>query len=202
MVFALLWQLPPGFSQTFYFWFFLIGSIFFYLAYTVYATPWVALGYEMTPDYNERTRLMGFANWIGQIAWVAAPWFYMIMENKRFFDDPVEGARTLAIFIGIFVAVVGLVPAIFCRERMGKAVQAEESDPTLTLCDSHYPLGYRPASGKRPGILLFAIGISDLWIGPSNFFCYGQTQWPRLLLWSTPSSPSGIGGSFSPSWDQ
>lgn len=132
LVFALLWQLPPGFSQTFYFWFFLIGSIFFYLAYTVYATPWVALGYEMTPDYNERTRLMGFANWIGQIAWVAAPWFYMIMENKRFFDDPVEGARTLAIFIGIFVAVVGLVPAIFCRERMGKAVQAEERDPTLT----------------------------------------------------------------------
>jgi len=59
LVFALLWQLPSGYSQHFYFWYFLIGANLFYLAYTVYATPWVALGYEMTPDYHERTRLMG-----------------------------------------------------------------------------------------------------------------------------------------------
>lgn len=121
LVFALLWQLPSGHSQTFYFWFFLAGSILFYLAYTVFATPWVALGYEMTPDYNERTRLMGTANFMGQIAWVLAPWFYWLMENKRFFDDSVSGAKGLAIAIGVFAALVGIVPAIVCRERMGKA---------------------------------------------------------------------------------
>lgn len=128
IIFALLWQLPPGHSQTFYFWFFLIGSLFFYLAYTVFATPWVALGYEMTPDYNERTRLMGVANWMGQIAWVAAPWFYWIMENKNFFDDSVSGARGLAIMIGVFAVSVGIIPAIFCRERMGKAEMAEKTE--------------------------------------------------------------------------
>lgn len=128
VLFAALWQLPEGHSERFYFWFFLIGSIFFYLAYTMFATPWVALGYEMTPDYNERTRLMGVANFIGQFAWVAAPWFYMIMENERLFDNSVAGARGLAIVIGIFVIFAGVVPAIFCRERMGKAV--EEIEPT------------------------------------------------------------------------
>jgi len=40
-----------------YFWYFMTMSIFFFLAYTVFATPFVALGYEMTPDYHERTRL-------------------------------------------------------------------------------------------------------------------------------------------------
>ncbi len=128
VIFAVLWQLPPGHSQTFYFWFFLIGSLFFYLAYTIFATPWVALGYEMTPDYNERTRLMGVANWMGQIAWVAAPWFYWIMENKNFFDDSVSGARGLAIMIGVFAVTVGIIPAIFCRERMGKAEKAKTSE--------------------------------------------------------------------------
>jgi glycoside/pentoside/hexuronide:cation symporter, GPH family len=123
ILFAALWQLPSGFSESFYFWYFLIGSIVFYLAYTVFATPWVALGYEMTPDYNERTRLMGTANFMGQFAWVAAPWFYWIMENKRLFEDPVAGARGLAIMIGVFVVVVGLVPAIFCRERMKKVAE-------------------------------------------------------------------------------
>ena len=55
LIFALLWQLPVGKSENYYFWYFLVGSLFFYLAYTIFATPWVALGYELTPDYHERT---------------------------------------------------------------------------------------------------------------------------------------------------
>lgn len=132
ILFAALWQLPAGHSEQFYFWFFLIGSIVFYMAYTVFATPWVALGYEMTPDYHERTRLMGVSNFMGQFAWVAAPWFYMIMENKRFFEDSVAGARSLAIFIGVFVMVVGVIPAWLCRERMKAVVESSETpnEPT------------------------------------------------------------------------
>src|SRR3989338_2113830 len=117
VVFALMWQIQPGHSEHYYFWFFLIAWTFFYVAYTVYAAPWVGLGYELTPDYHERTRLMGYSNWIGQFAWVIAPWFYKIMENKAWFPDSVAGARSLAIMVGVFVAVFGVVPAVFCRER-------------------------------------------------------------------------------------
>lgn len=117
LIFALMWQLPAGYSEMFYFWFFLAGSILFYLAYTIFATPWVALGYEMTPDYHERTRLMASQNFMGQFAWISLPWFYAIMENDRFFSDSVEGARVLAIIIGVFVAVLAVSSAIFCRER-------------------------------------------------------------------------------------
>ena len=128
LVFMALWQVPPGHSQTFYFWFFLAGSIVFYIGYTIFATPWVALGYEMTPDYNERTRLMGVANFMGQIAYVAVPWFYMIMENDRLFEDSVAGARGLAIGVGLFTICVGILPAIFCRERMYKVAEKTEAE--------------------------------------------------------------------------
>lgn len=117
LVFALMWQLPEGYSETFYFWFFLIGSIIFYLFYTMFATPWVALGYELTSDYHERTRLMGVMNFMGQIAWITLPWFYAFMENDRFFSNSVQGARTLAIIIGVVVAVLGVMPAIFTKEK-------------------------------------------------------------------------------------
>ena len=127
LVFALLWQLPAGYGKDFYFWYFLIGANLFYLAYTVYATPWVALGYEMTPDYNERTRLMGVSNFMGQFAWVAVPWFYAFMENDRFFPDSVTGARWLAVYVGVFVAVFGLVPALLCRERMKVIAEKEDA---------------------------------------------------------------------------
>jgi GPH family glycoside/pentoside/hexuronide:cation symporter len=126
LTFALLWHLPEGRSESFYFWYFLLGSIIFYLAYTVFATPWVALGYELTPDYHERTRLMGVQNFMGQLAYVVAPWFLLFMQNEKIFDDMVDGAAGLAVIVAIVVAVVGVMPALFLRERF-QAVAAQEA---------------------------------------------------------------------------
>jgi len=117
ITFAIMWQLPAGFSEMFYFWFFLIGSIVFYLFYTMFATPYVALGYELSQDYHERTRVLAVANFMGQIAWIILPWLYAFMENDNFFTDSVEGARTLAIILGIVVATVGILPAVFTKEK-------------------------------------------------------------------------------------
>ena len=117
IVFVLLWQLPRDQSENFYFWFFLIGSVLFYLAYTVFATPWVALGYELTPDYHERTQIMAIQNFMGQFAWLVAPWFLLFMQNETLFSDMVEGAGWLAVIIGVFTLCVGILPAIFLVER-------------------------------------------------------------------------------------
>ncbi len=126
ITYALLWQLPAGHSETFYFWFFLIGSILFYVGYTIFAAPWVALGYELTPDYHERTRLMGVQNFIGQIAYLVSPWFLWIMTHKEWFPTPTQGASGLAIAIGVMAIAVGILPAIFLRERF---VHAEVEAP-------------------------------------------------------------------------
>lgn len=130
IVFALLWQFPRGESENFYFWFFLIGSVIFYLAYTVFATPWVALGYELTPDYHERTRIMAVQNFMGQFAWILAPWFLWFMQSDTFFDDMIEGASWLAIIIGVFTICVGILPAIFLKERT-KKVKPSEIKPVV-----------------------------------------------------------------------
>jgi len=118
LCFALLWQLPRGESESYYFWYFLIGSLIFYLAYTMFATPWVAFGYEMTPDYHERTRLMGTQNFIAQLAYVIGPWFLLFMQNENYFDDMVDGAAGLSILIAAAVIVIGVTPALFLRERL------------------------------------------------------------------------------------
>jgi len=118
LIFAIMWQLPPGRTEMFYFWVFLAASILFFLAYTLYATPFVAFGYEMTADYHERTRLHTFANMAGQIVWLGVGWFYAIMANETLFRDTVQGARVLAVAVGVTVAVLGIVPAIFCTEQV------------------------------------------------------------------------------------
>ena len=128
VVFAFLWQLPDGRSEGFYFWYFLIGSLIFYLGYTIFATPWVALGYELTPDYHERTRLMGVQNFIGQLAYVVAPWFLLFMQSETYFDDMVDGAAGLAIIIAAVTIAIGILPAIFLRERFQPAPEVARPD--------------------------------------------------------------------------
>lgn len=127
-VFAGMWQLPSGQTESFYFWTFLTALILYFLTYTVYATPFVAFGYEMTPDYHERTRLHAFANAFGQLAWIGAPWIWAIMAS---FDDKVEGASVLGWCFGGAIIVMGLVPAIYCRERLADR-QAKQSPSAVT----------------------------------------------------------------------
>lgn len=107
-----------GWGQRAYFWYFLIGSLVFFLAYTVFATPWVALGYELTPDYNERTRLMGVQNFVSNTVFVIGPWFLVIATNPVWFRNQMEGARFVALAICVATIVLGVLPAIFLRERM------------------------------------------------------------------------------------
>jgi GPH family glycoside/pentoside/hexuronide:cation symporter len=101
----------------FYFVFFLIGSFAMFIFNTIFAIPFNALGYEMTPDYHERTRVMAWANWLGQIPWLLCPWFWWIMANKSIFATPVDGAQTIALWVGTAVVILGIMPGLFCRER-------------------------------------------------------------------------------------
>lgn len=113
--FALLWQLDETNSQMFNFWYFLIFSMIFLIGNTMYATPLVGLGYEMTSDYNERTRLMAFGQTAGQVAWMIVPWFWVIIADPDIFADQAVGVRQMSITVAAICMVLGILPAIFCK---------------------------------------------------------------------------------------
>jgi GPH family glycoside/pentoside/hexuronide:cation symporter len=116
ILFAVLWQLSPDNSQMFNFWYFLIFSMIYLLGNTMFSTPLIGLGYEMTFDYNERTRLMGFSQTLGQIAWMIVPWFWVLIANPELFDTQAHGVRRLAIVVGAICMILGMLPALFCKE--------------------------------------------------------------------------------------
>jgi glycoside/pentoside/hexuronide:cation symporter, GPH family len=116
VLFAVLWQLNPDNSQTYNFWYFLILSMVYLIGNTMFSTPLIGLGYEMTSDYNERTRLMGFSQTIGQMAWMIVPWFWVIIANPDLFDTQAIGVRRLAIVVGAICMILGMMPALFCKE--------------------------------------------------------------------------------------
>ncbi|HRY99649.1 MAG TPA: MFS transporter [Bacteroidales bacterium] len=116
VLFAVLWQLYPDNGQTYNFWYFLIFSLIYLVGNTIFSTPLIGLGYEMTFDYNERTRLMGFSQTIGQLAWMIVPWFWVIIANPDLFETQAHGVRGLSIIVGGACIVLGMMPAIFCKE--------------------------------------------------------------------------------------
>jgi GPH family glycoside/pentoside/hexuronide:cation symporter len=115
VAYALMWQIDPSYGETYNFLYFLCFSLVFYLGLTIFSTPYVAMGYEMSHDFHERTRLMAVAQWIGQWAWVIAPWFWVAIYSPSLFESPAAGARTLAVWVGMICMGLALVPALFCR---------------------------------------------------------------------------------------
>ena len=113
VLFALMFQLHKENSEIFNFWYFLVIQCLFVVSFAFFAIPWIALGFEMSPDYHERTRLQGIGNTIAQIAWLISPWLFKFMYTTK---DVVQGARVLAVVFGVFIAVGGILPAIFNKE--------------------------------------------------------------------------------------
>ncbi len=114
--FMIMWQLNPEDSSTFHFWYILVMSFVFYIGYTIFATPLIGLGYEMTSDYNERTRLMASSQIIGQIAWMIAPWLWWVIAQPDIFSTQTEGVRVVAIYTGVICLVLAVLPALICKE--------------------------------------------------------------------------------------
>ena len=126
ILFIIMWQLDPNDSQTYNFWYFLIFSLVFLTGNAIFATPLIGLGYEMTSDYKERTRLMGFSQTFGQVAWMIVPWFWVVIADPKIFATQAEGVNKLAIIVGILGLVLGIMPALFCKEMDQTNLQNRE----------------------------------------------------------------------------
>jgi len=116
LMFIALWQIDPEQTQAYKFWYVLLLSLVYITANTIFSTPLIGLGYEMSSDYNERTRLMGFAQTIGQFAWMIVPWFWVLIANPDLFETQAQGVHQLSVVVGVAAIVFGVLPAIFCRE--------------------------------------------------------------------------------------
>ena len=115
--FIAMWQLYSANGIVFNFWYFLSLSLAFYLGITIFSIPFVAMGYEMSDDFHERTRIMAVSQFIGQFAWVIAPWIWVIIYDPAIFIDPETGTRQLSIIIGVVCTIFAITPAIFIRSK-------------------------------------------------------------------------------------
>ena len=118
--FSLMWQLQGADGVNYNFTYFLLWSFMFYLGLTIFSVPYVAMGYEMSDDFHERTNIMAVAQWIGQWAWVIAPWFWVVMYDPKWFASADVATRTLGVWVGVSCMILAMIPAIFIKSKSTK----------------------------------------------------------------------------------
>lgn len=128
--FIIMWQLYRESGLNYNFIFFLLWSFVFYIGLSIFSVPYVAMGYEMSDDFHERTSIMAISQWIGQWAWVIAPWFWVFMYDPTWFPNPDTATRTLAVWVGVSCMILAMIPAIFISS---KSTKNEDSFAPLTF---------------------------------------------------------------------
>ena len=118
IAYVAMWQLHKGDGVLYNFIYFLCWSLVFYLGLTIFSVPYVAMGYEISDDFHERTQIMAISQFIGQWAWVIAPWFWVILYDPAWFPEGADqGVRDASVWVAIACTIFALIPAVFIKSK-------------------------------------------------------------------------------------
>jgi len=175
LLYPLIWWFPTDLSQVgIMFW--VIGfGIIFYTFFTVWGIPYQSLLMEMTPDYNERTRvaemrsyfqtIAGFAN--GWIWWLSMLPIFFIVKDGVEVPSPSNGMRYISIIIGALIIILGILPAIFLKERYYESDVVQNQKPIKLLTS------IKETFSNRPFLILSLLTVFFL-MGQAIFDGYGR----------------------------
>jgi GPH family glycoside/pentoside/hexuronide:cation symporter len=91
-------------------------------AYTLFVVPYTALGFELTPDYDERTRVVRWRMYIGLFGSLAAGWLFRLAADDCW-PDLGAGAFWVTFGVAVIVLVSGMIPVFGCKEEVSIEVQ-------------------------------------------------------------------------------
>ncbi|MDQ8195338.1 MFS transporter [Coraliomargarita sp. SDUM461004] len=118
-----LWRIPEGLGAVKQFTTLCIVGILFFTCFTMWSIPFYSLQMELTPNYDERTRLSAWVAISGKFIYLCGGWVMALATCKLFADpetgeaDIVAGMQATSWLIAIVIVIMGLVTAIFVKER-------------------------------------------------------------------------------------
>lgn len=124
LTFALVWMVPVQWEQSWQLGWFLATSLLFYTCFTMWSIPYQSLGYELTPNYHERTAVMGVQNIFAKMASFTIDWIFPLAQ-LAIFVSVMQGVRTMTAVVSVVVFMgLGLLPGLFVRERFTEKANA------------------------------------------------------------------------------
>jgi len=197
LLYPLIWWFPTDISHLGIMLWVIGFGILFYTFFTIWGIPYQSLLMEMTPDYNERTRVAAIRSYFQTIAGFVNGWIWWLSMLPVFFivkdgvevASPVNGMRYISIIIGALIVVLGIVPAIFLKERYYESdvVQNQKKIKLIT--------GLKETFSNKPFVILSLLTVFFL-MGQAIFDGYGRYVGTYYVLggdWGEGSKFAGYG---------
>lgn len=194
LTYPLIWWFPAAEMTHFQIMMWIIGfGILFYTCFTVWVMPYQSLLMEMTPDYHERTRVAEIRGYFQSAAGFLNGWMWWISMLPIFFINgqasPLNGMRYLSLGVGALILILGILPAIFVKERYYESNLVKNQKKTQ-LIES-----LKETFSNKPFIVLCVITVFFL-LGTSIFDSYGRYVGTYYVLggdWGQGSAFAGYG---------
>lgn len=168
-----LFLVQPGWGQTAYFWF-ILGSLAVYTTFfSCFNMPYQSLGWEMTPDYRERTSVFSHKAVVQKIPELAM-FFAAAFMTLSWFNDAsgqpniLRGAQTYAIILGLIIIAIGVVLFLFLRERYYDRVVRGKQDRVKMAESIWQTLKCRPFRAQLA--MVFAYGVCTSIVGLLGYY--------------------------------
>lgn len=183
--FSSVWLAPASLSHNALFCYFLITSMLFYLGTSIYSIPTGSLAFELSSDYNERTRIMGWVNFFGSLAnltilpwmwWLAIHLGKMASRGASGVKPEVIGMRYVGILSGLIILAFAIMPGIFCREG-AEVMRQPKFNMWRAMGDALCNRAFLILSGIVLMLLvgLFAVGNLGVYVG-IYYVCRSSTD--------------------------
>lgn len=130
-----IWRPPTAWGETGMV-IYLIGlGLIFYTCFSTWAMPYYSMQLELTPNYDERTRLNAWSAVFGKVTGLCGAWIMAILSSQFFADpvthkpDIVHGMKVCSWVVAGLILAVGLLPPLFVKERYYAEARHQSRDP-------------------------------------------------------------------------
>ena len=106
LLMPLVWMVPDVSENMKFVYIFITMSLYFF-AHSLYSVPYRALGFELTSDYDEKTKVFAWKKYIEMIGFFMSAWFYWFTQRDMF-GGVTNGVIILSATVGTFVIIGAL----------------------------------------------------------------------------------------------
>ncbi len=171
----LLFAVPRDWTEMQYFWWMVGSSAVYITIVSCVMMPYNSLGYEMTPDYHERTQIFAIRGAVQKVPEVfmffaSAFVTWSIWQNAETGEkDYLRGAQVFTAMLGAIMIVVGIIIFKLTRERYYQHVVSGHQQQTKVTESLWQSIQCKPFRALLT--MSFAYGIGTSMVGTLGFHC-------------------------------
>ncbi len=119
-----MWNPPTIYGNAGLFMYITLLMCIYSIFYSIFFVPYQALGYELSSNYDERTRVQAWKGCMSGIGFFMAPWFFWFC-SLSLFPNLVVGVRWLSGIAGAIMLLGAVLAVIFSPEKVVAQKQAQ-----------------------------------------------------------------------------